>query len=317
MKKYSLDSKEDFLEALNAANQTTFTLATLHIDAPEQRAIDVSTDIEPETNTLVRVSDATGEVTIGYRRQSPAAVFGSVSGLELNESREGEESVEVRALRRLCEGTNFPYDQSCMSGAIEDGKLVIGYRGHYVLDGTTSVPITVNPLVSIDTLMGVGTTDDFQSLYTAPSVDTSYACIVAEILKLNPKLDASKFTLSEPRASGDVRPTDSVIIKPANGDSPYTGSVEFTYSRVNIEERVKGSIDVGFFKSFTEFYNIVTPEYVAALLTTRLQIPFVASEIRVRDQKDTAGTFSARITVVDNYVVRSAGGIFITGGKDL
>jgi hypothetical protein len=312
MKQYSLDSKQDFLDALNAANNTSLTLEGLQMSQPEQHSGELL-----ETNTAVRVSDSKSEVVIGYCRQPPSVAFGHVTGLQLNESREGEESVEIRALRMLCAESNFPYDAECISGSIVNGQLKATYTNHYVLDGSVEIPVVVNAYTPIDTLVDATTMEGFLSDYTAPTEPTSRSCLLKELLDLNPRLTEDKLTLSEPRAGGDIRPTDSVIIKPIDDNSPYTGSAEFTYSRLNLESLVKGSIDIGFFNTFTDFYNTVTPEYVANLLTTQLQVPVSAEEVRVRDQKDIDGTFSARVTVVNNYVVRSTGGIFITGGKDL
>lgn len=309
-------SKQSVLDLINSSNDTKYTLSQMTIALPADSTGSGFDAKLPETNTVIEltnVEDSTDKVTIGYHRIDGDTAFGSDPSVPVVLAGKSDSDVIGAVLTHIRTVWGMPLEAGTYTAVKTGQTVVVTFNGHYVLTNATTIGLTeLTSLASVWT--NLSTTDHFVQGDTFVGA-TSADVLLALINSTNgTSIKITDVSMAKPSAVGNGTPADSTTVTGVSS-AGYGDKVTFGYNRLNIEELSPDGLTLESFASYTEFYNTVTPDYMAAKLTQQWGFPVLASELRVRNQTNNGDTFTARISIVDNYVARSAGGVIATSAK--
>lgn len=309
-------SKQSVLDLINSENNTKYTLSQMTIALPSDSAGSGFVPTLPETNTVIEltnVEDPTDKVTIGYHRIDGNTAFGTDPSVPVVLAGKSNNDIIGAVLTHIRTVWGMPLEAGTYTAVKTGQTVVITFDGHYVLKNVSTILLT--ELTSLTVVWPTLISNDHftkdDTFVGATSADVLLALVNATN---GTSLTLSDVTMDKPSAVGGATPSDSTTFTGVSS-AGYGDKVSFAYSRLNIEELSPDGIQLESFDTFTLFYNTVTPAYMATLLTQVWGFPVQESEIRVRNQTNNVDNFTARVSIVDNYVARSAGGITVTSAK--
>lgn len=309
-------SKQSILDLINGSNGTSYALSQVSIALPADLSGSGFDAKLQTTNTVVEltnVDDSTDKVTIGYHRIDGNDAFGSTPSVPVVLSGKTDNDIIAAVLTHISDVWGMPVETGTYSAVRTDNTVVITFNDHYVLDNTATIALT--ELVSLKTVITtVSTTSHFVAGDSFVG-DTSAAVLLALVNSTNGStLKLTDVTMSKPTAVGGSTPTDATTFTGV-ASSGYGDSVRFGYSRLNIEELSPDGVTLDSFDTFDAFTATVTADYLATKLGQLWGFPVAASELRLGSPINKGTSFTVRVTIVDSYVARSAGGVVMTSAK--
>lgn len=316
---YNLAStaKQSVLDLINQSNGTEFTLTDVALAAPADVSATGFVAQLSTTNSVVRMSDAsdnTDYVDIGYHRLDAETAFGETPTVGVVLANSSNSDVIGAVLTHMVKVWGMPMDAGTYTATRNGGTVTVAFNSHHVVRST--VDITLKELIAIGTIINTKSTSDHFTSEDKSSASTSAEALLALINQVNgTTLTFSDVSFSKPSAIGGApTPHDSVTITGLEA-AGYGDKTSFNYDRLNIEDLSPNGVDLEDFASFTAFYNAVTSAYMAGILTQLYGVPVLASELKVRSQSNNGDNFTAKVSIVDNYILRSSAGITVTSKK--
>lgn len=310
-------SKQSMLDLINNENNTKFTLSQVSLGLPSESMGAHFPSKLSTTNTVVELIDANDPsqlVVIGYHRIPGNDAFGTEPTIPMVVEGKSDADIIGTALDHIRTVWGMPLEVGTFSATRPGQTVVVSLNGHYVLDDG-DITIKVSELASLKTLLSTLVATDHFAAGDSFTGDTSAAVLLALINGENgTALTLGDVVLSKPRSVSGTTPGDAVTLTGV-ASAGYGEGVDFSYSRLNIEDLSPQGVTLGSFSTYNDFYDAVTPDYLATHLTQLWGFPVLASELRVRNQADGGDTFTARVTILDNYIARSTGGITVTSAK--
>lgn len=309
-------SKQSVLDLINAGNGTAYTLSQLTLALPADVAGSGFNATLETTNTVVEltnVDDTTDKIKIGYHRLDGASAFGDSPSVSMVLDGTSDADVISNVVKQITAQWGMPLEAGTYT-AVRDGTTVtVTFTGHYVLSNASV--IALKGLIDIaKSITVVSTTSGFASGEDYAGPLSSDAMITLINATNSTTFKNTDLSFSKPAAMGNSMPSDQVtVIGVAAGG--YGGKVAFSYMRLNIETELPNGLDFGSFATLNDFIAGVTTATVAAKITETLGIPVAATELKVRNHAEYNGNFTASCVIVDNYVMRSAGGITVKAVK--
>lgn len=316
---YNLAStaKQSVLDLVNQANGTEFTLSDVSLDAPNDISVTEFVAKLSTTNSVVRITDVNNSsdyVDVGYHRLDAATAFGESPSVGVVLANNTNATIVNAVLTHIIKVWGMPMDAGTYTATRNGDVVTVQFNSHHVVKDT--VDIALKELIAIGTIITETSTSDHFTSEDKSSASTSAETLLALINQVNgTSLTFNDVSFAKPSAiAGAPTPHDSVTITGLES-AGYGDKVTFTFDRLNIEELSPNGVELEDFASFTAFYNGVTPAYMAGILTELYGVPVLATELKVRSQSNNGDNFTARVSIVDNYILRSAGGITVTSKK--
>jgi len=316
---YNLAStaKQSLLDLINESNGLSLTLSDVSVAAPTDVSASDFVAKMSTTNSVVRltvVDDGSDYVDIGYHRLDAETAFGETPTVGVVLANNSNSNIISTVLTHIKNVWGMPMDAGTYTATRNDGVVRVVFNTHHVL--RNAVDITLKELIAIGTIIKQTSTSDHFTSEDKSSASTSAETLLALINQVNSTtLTFSDVSFSKPSAiAGAPTPHDSVTITGLESGG-YGDKTSFNYDRLNIEDLSPNGVELEDFASFTAFYNGVTPAYMAGILTQLYGVPVLASELKVRSQSNNGDNFTASVSIVDNYILRSAGGITVTSKK--
>jgi len=310
-------SKQSLLDLINKDNNTAFTLTAVSLsNLTKLEDSDFVAKLET-TNSVVQLNnakDATDVLKIGYQRLPAEGAFGDDPVVRLVSDGQTNYQILTQLRTNIAQKWGMPMEQGSHTATLGNGTAVIDFSQHFVLMGSETFSIIDQ--MPLSAVVEINSTTEFFTADDKSDLATSADYLLQRINDLNnTSLRFDQVTFSSPAALGNKpSPHDQIDIIPV-ADGQYGLNVTFAYDRLDIETLSPNGVDLEDFATFTAFYNTVTPAYMAPILTQLYGVPVRAEELKVRSQTNNGDTFTAKVAIVDNYILRSAGGITVTSKK--
>lgn len=315
MSTFSSTARKSLLDLVNADNATDLTLDNTSVG--DVVALTDSTDARNSKVTLNGIGSRDGEaVDVRFTRLDVATAF--KSGADITIVTEGKTASQIADSIRsaLAVKTNVPLDSDTALLSYDNGVGQLDCAKHHILMGSLSFNVTSKALVDLATLLSNVSVDDRFAIGETFTETTSLQAFINFVNSVaGVELDVAALSIASPSAYGGATPTDGVTFKPSTTVEGYKNTATVRYNRLNVEDLITSTLEVDSYPNYTAFRNAVTSEYMAKKLTDLLKIPFVASEVRIRLPDIVDDGFTAKVTIVDNYLVRSSGGVNIHSTK--
>lgn len=310
-------SRQSLLDLINKDNNTVFTLTDVSLsNLAKLEDSDFVAKLET-TNSVVQlnnIKDASDVLKIGYRRLPAEGAFGADPTVRLVIDGQTNYQILSQLRTNISQKWGMPMEQGSHTATMGNGTVMIDFSQHFILMGTETFSVIeqapLSDVIQINSTTAFFTADDKSDLTTSADY------LLQRINDLNnTSLRFDQVSFSNPAAlGGSPSPHDQVDVIPVR-DGQYGFNVTFKYDRVNIETLSPNGVELDDFATFTAFYNTVNAAYMADVLTKLYGVPVLASEMKVRSQTNNGDTFTAKVAIVDNYILRSAGGITVTSKK--
>lgn len=315
MSTFSSTARKSLLDLVNVDNASNLTLDNTEVG--DVVALTDSGDARNSKVTLNGKGPLGGQsVDVRFTRLDVATAF--KSGTDITIVTEGKDATQVANSIRsaLAAKTTVPLDSDTALLSYDNGVGQLDCAKHHILMGSLSFNVTSKALVDLAALLpNISITDRFAVGETFKETTSLEAFINFVNATAGIELDVPALSIAKPSAYGSQAPTDGVTFKPNPTVEEYKNSTTVRYNRLDVETLIPDVLEIDSYATYTEFRNTVTPEYMAKKLTDLLKIPFIASEVRVRLPNIVDDGFTAKITVVDNYLVRSSSGVNIHSTK--
>lgn len=315
MRQFANSSEQSLLDLVNETNDSSLDLSEVSLDSPISNAT-----AEKNTQVTLNGKGVFGgqSLAVNYARQDAKVVFGETPSVAVVTDGKTTTEIVQSVLHKLAMSSGVPVNETTVVGNYADNKAVLDFTKHFVLSGTLSFNVSSIVLTDLSTLVATKSTLDHFKAGETFTQDTSLDCILDLIDSTNSiKLDRTAITVGKPSAFGGTsdQPSDLVTIT-AKGDSEaYKNNFSFQYNRLNIEDLITAPVELNAVSNLNAFYAQATAGVIAPILQEQLGIPISPDQLRVRNIATVDDGFTATVSILDNYVLRSAGGITVHSAK--